>query len=59
LRKPTNTHTQGMEAVGKHRSGWLRFFLCGLRSCEDFSAPGSRWDFPWAAVAWGAAGAAL
>src|SRR5580692_10775239 len=28
-----------MEAVGKHRSGWLRFFLCGLLSCQDFLRP--------------------
>jgi hypothetical protein len=32
------------EAVGKHRSAWLRFFLCDLLA-KIFSAPGSRWIF--------------
>src|SRR3981081_4597720 len=28
-----------MEAVGKRRTAWLRLFLCGLLSFEDFLSP--------------------
>ena len=35
------------------------FFLAAFCLAKIFSAPGSRWDISWAAVGWGAAGAAL
>jgi len=29
------------------------FFFAAFCLAKIFSAPGSRWDIPWAAVAWG------